>query len=83
MTMALNPSIQAFVGDTQARGRSRSPLLELYTQSIFGEAGKKISPDLLPPAAADCVWGVRLMERVSKTEDEKLSTEAGQLQASP
>jgi hypothetical protein len=41
MTMILNPSIQAFVGDTEARGRRRSPLLELYTQSIFGEGKKK------------------------------------------
>jgi len=42
MTMTLNRSLQTFVGDTEARGRRRSPLVELYTQSIFG-AGKKKS----------------------------------------
>jgi len=41
MTMAFNRSLQAFVGNTEARGQGRSPLLELYTQSIFGEGKKK------------------------------------------
>jgi hypothetical protein len=72
-------SLYGISGDTNTRSRSRSPLLELYTQSVFGEAKKKIRW-LLPPAAADCAWGVRLMEIGSKREDEKLSTEAGQLQ---
>jgi len=67
-------------GDTNTRGRSRSPLLELYTQTVFGEAKKKIRSGLLPPGGANCAWGVRMKEKRSKTEDEKLSTEAGQLQ---
>jgi hypothetical protein len=41
MTMNFIRSSQAFVGDTQARGRRRSPLLKLYMQSIFGEGKKK------------------------------------------
>ncbi len=82
MTMAVNRSPQAFLGHAHARGRSRSPLLELYMQSVFCEANKKIPSELLPPSAADCAWGVRLMERGSKREDEKLSTEAGQVQYS-
>lgn len=41
MTMDVNRPLQAFVGDTKARDPRRSPLLELYTQSIFGEGKKK------------------------------------------
>jgi tetratricopeptide (TPR) repeat protein len=66
---------------TNARGRSRSRHLELYTRSIFGGLKKKY-PELLPPAAADCTWGIRLMETRSRNEDDKLSTEPGQLQSS-
>jgi hypothetical protein len=46
----------------------------------FWRRKEKINSELLPPAAADRAWGVGLMERGSKREDEKLSTEAGQLQ---
>jgi hypothetical protein len=35
------PSQYGISGDTNTKGRSRSPLLELYTQTIFGEAKKK------------------------------------------
>ncbi len=42
MTMDVNRPLQAFVGDTKARGPRRSPLLELYTQSIFGKGKKKL-----------------------------------------
>ena len=73
------PSQYEISGDTNTRGRSRSPILEPYTQTVFGEAKKKIRSELLPPAAADCAWGVRLMVRGSKREDDKLSTKAGQL----
>jgi hypothetical protein len=41
MTRAFNQSRQLFSGDTEARGQGRSPLLELYTQAIFGEGKKK------------------------------------------
>jgi hypothetical protein len=41
MTMNLQRLAQAFIRDIQARGQRRSPLLELYTQSIFGEGKKK------------------------------------------
>jgi hypothetical protein len=80
MISCVNRSSQAFCGDAQTRGRSRSPLLELYTRSIFSQGEQKIPSELLPPAAADRSWGVRLMEKRSKKEDEKLSTEAGQVQ---
>jgi hypothetical protein len=40
----------------------------------------RIGSELLPPAAADGARGVRLMETRSENEDEKLSTEPGQLQ---
>jgi hypothetical protein len=46
---------------------------------IFGGPKKKIRPELLPLAAADRTVGVRLMETRSTREDEKLSTETGQL----
>jgi hypothetical protein len=82
MIMNAQPSQYGISGDTNTRARSRSPLLELYTRTAFGEAKQKINSELLPPAAADCAWGVRLMKRESKREDEKLSTEAGQLQLS-
>lgn len=65
-------------GDADARGQSRSPLLQLYTRSIF-PGPKKKSAELLPPAAADRAVGVRWMETRSRNEDEKLSTEPGQL----
>ena len=51
-----------------------------FIRRCFLQSQEKIHPELLPPAAADCAWGVRLMERRSKKEDEKLSTEAGQVQ---
>ncbi len=78
--MNAKPLQRGICVDTNARGRARSRLLELYTQSVFCRAKEKIRTELLPPAAADCAWGVRLMERRSKKEDEKLSTEAGQVQ---
>src|SRR5208283_3424846 len=79
MIMNAKPLQRGICGDTNARGRARSRLLELYTQSKFRRAEEKIHPELLPPAAADCAWGVRLIDRGSKKEDEKLSTEAGQV----
>jgi hypothetical protein len=66
-------------GDADARGQSRSPLLELYTRSIFRGLKRK-STELLPPAAADRAVGVRWMETRLRNKDEKLSTEPGQLQ---
>ena len=41
MTSAFNQSLKLFAGDTESRGQGRSPLLELYTQAIFGEGKKK------------------------------------------
>ena len=35
MTMAVNRALLVFVGDTEARGPGRSPLLELYKKAIF------------------------------------------------
>src|SRR5450631_2953845 len=46
----------------------------------FRRTEEKIRPERLPPAAADCAWGVRWMETRSRNEDDKLSTEPGQLQ---
>lgn len=69
-------------GDTNARGQSRSRLLELYTRMIFDGPHKNRS-ELLPPAAADCAEGVRSMETQSINEDDNLSTESGQLQTTP
>ncbi len=80
MIMNAQLSQHGISGDTNARGRARSRRLELYTRSIFGGLKKKCAQSFCRPAAADCAWGVRLMERGSKREDEKLSTEAGQLQ---
>jgi hypothetical protein len=80
MIMNAKPSQHGICGDTNAKGRARSRRLELYTRSIFGRTEEKIRPELLPPATADCAWGVRLMETRSRNEDDKLSTEPGQLQ---
>jgi hypothetical protein len=41
MTMKLKRSLQSFLGDIEAKGQRRSPLLELYTQTILGEGKKK------------------------------------------
>jgi hypothetical protein len=46
----------------------------------FWRTEEKIRSELLPPAAADCAVGVRLMETRSRNEDDKPSTEPGQLQ---
>jgi hypothetical protein len=46
----------------------------------FRRSEEKIRSDFLPPAAADCAWGVGWVETRSRNEDEKLSTEPGQLQ---
>ena len=45
----------------------------------FWRSEEKIRPERLPPAAADCAVSVRLMETRSRNEDDKLSTEPGQL----
>jgi hypothetical protein len=82
MIMNAKPPQREIYGDTNARGRSRSPVLELYTQSIFCGPKKK-SAELLPPAAPDRAVGVGLMETRSRNEDKKLSTEPGQLQSKP
>jgi hypothetical protein len=73
-------SLHEICGHAKARGRARSRHLALYTRSIFRELKKKLARRLLPPAAADCAVGVRLMETISRNEDDKLSTEPGQLQ---
>ena len=80
MIMNAKPLPSEISGDASARGRSRSRRLELYRQSIFGGPKKKTRSELLPPAAADRAGGVRLMETRLRNEDEKLSTEPGQLQ---
>jgi len=49
MTMEVNRSLPAFVGDTKARGKRRSPLLQLYRQSIFGEGKKKTAQSFCRP----------------------------------
>ena len=66
-------------GDDHAGGRSRSRLLVLYTRSIFGGRRKN-------PLRASAACGARLRcgckidgERL-RNEDDKLSTEPGQLQ---
>jgi hypothetical protein len=79
MITTVQPAQHGISGDTKARGRARSRRLELYARSIFGRTEDKIRPELLPPAPADCAWGVRLMETRSRNEDDKLSTEPGQL----
>jgi hypothetical protein len=80
MIINAKPSQRGICGDANVRGRARSRRLELYTRSIFGGLKKTIRSEPLPPAAADCAWGVRLMETRSRNEDDKLSTEPGQLQ---
>ena len=82
MIMNAKLSQREIFGDTNARGQSRSRLLELYTRMIFDGLKKKIRSELLPPAAADCAVGVRSMETRSRNEDDKLSTEPGQLHKS-
>jgi hypothetical protein len=46
MIMNAKLSQREIFGDTNARGRSRSPLLELYTQPTFGGLKKTIRREL-------------------------------------
>jgi hypothetical protein len=72
---------QANFGDTKTRGRARSPLLERYTRTFFRALNQKIPSELLPPAAADCATG-KIDPKNEDDEDEKVSTETGQVQYS-
>ena len=65
--------------DTNARGRARSPLLELYTWSIFGGLKRKSAQSFCRLRRQTALGGVRLIETISRNEDDKLSTEPGQL----
>jgi hypothetical protein len=69
---------QANFGDTKTRGRARSPLLERYTRTFFRALNQKIPSELLPPAAADCATG-KIDPKNEDDEDEKVSTETGQV----
>jgi len=55
MIMNAQPSQYGISKDTNARGRARSPLLELYTQPIFGGPKKKSAR-----ASAACGGRLRL-----------------------
>jgi hypothetical protein len=59
------------------------PLLELYTRSVFCGGKKKSAQSFCRLRRQTAHGGVRLMERGSKREDEKLSTEAGQVHHPP
>jgi hypothetical protein len=74
------PMLREISGDAKARGRSRSRRLELYTRSIFGGLKRKYAQSFCRLAAPDRAWGVGLMQTRSRNEDDKLSTEPGQLQ---
>jgi hypothetical protein len=80
MIMNAKPLQRGICGDTNARGRARSRRLELYTQSIFGGLRKKSSQSFCRLRRQTALGGVRLMETRSRNEDDKLSTEPGQLQ---
>jgi hypothetical protein len=67
------------LGDTKPRGQARSPLLEPYTRSIFCGLNQKIPYELLPALRAVRLRLVRSMKTRSRNEDDKLSTEPGQL----
>lgn len=41
MTMNVNRPALSFFGDSEPWGQRRSPILELYAKSIFGEVKKK------------------------------------------
>jgi hypothetical protein len=73
---------QANFGDTKTRGRARSPLLERYTRTFFRALNQKIPSELLPPAAADCATG-KIDPKNEDDEDEKVSTETGQVHIEP
>jgi hypothetical protein len=79
MTMNAKPSQRGICGDSKGQGSSEISAPGALYAIDFRRTEEKI-PELLPPAAADCVWGVRLMETRSRNEDDKLSTEPGQFQ---
>jgi hypothetical protein len=71
---------QAIYGDTKARGRARSPLLERYTRTISGGLNQKIPSELLPALARGQTAPGKIDAKNEDDEDEKLSTKPGQLQ---
>ncbi len=73
-------SQQSICGDTNTRGHARSPLLELYTRSVFGELNQKIPSELLPALARGQTAPGKIDAKNEDDEDEKLSTKPGQLQ---
>jgi hypothetical protein len=75
-------SLQSICGDTNARGQARSPLLELYTRSIFTGLNQKIPSELLPALARGQITLGKINAKNEDDEDEKLSTKPGQLQLS-
>jgi hypothetical protein len=83
MIMNAQVSLLEICGDAKAQGSSEISAPGALYAVDFRRTGEKIRPELLPPAAADCAWGVRLMETRSRSEDDKLSIEPGHLQAPP
>jgi hypothetical protein len=79
MIMNAKPSQRGNCEDTNARGRARSRRLELYTRSIFGGLKKKSAKSFCRLRRQTALGGVRLMETRSRSEDDKLSIEPGQL----
>lgn len=75
-------SAREICGDTTAQGPIEISAPGALYAVDFWRTEEKMRSELLPPAAADRAWGVRLMETGSRSEDDKLSTEPGQLQCS-
>jgi hypothetical protein len=75
------PRWGSLTGELRAcsRGKAGGMIMNAKLLLQFSADRKKIRPELLPLAAADRTVGVRLMETRSTREDEKLSTETGQL----
>ena len=74
-------SQRSICGDPNPTGQARSPLLELYTRSIFPGLNQKIPSELLPALARGQTALGKIDAKNEDDEDEKLSTKPGQLQA--
>jgi hypothetical protein len=62
MIINAQPSLREICRHAKGQGPSEISAPGALYAVDFLRTEEKIRPELLPPAAADCAWGVRLME---------------------
>lgn len=80
MIMNAKPSLRAISGDAKAQGSIEISAPGALYAVDFWRTEEKIRSELLPPAAADRACYGKCLKTMSRNEDDKLSTEPGQLQ---